>query len=223
MIVTAADARTTSLTGRVPCVCAVQHQAPILVAVTGGPGAGKTAALEAAARMLCQHVSFCPEAASILFSGGFPRSTDPATRRAGQRAIYHIQRELEWLAQESASAALILCDRGTVDGLAYWPGTPAELFEGVGSSQDEEISRYGAVIHMRTPSLDGGYEQQGGSRIEDAKEAADIDRQIADAWRDHPRRFMIESNSDFLHKITETLRLIETLVPPCCSQLGRSA
>jgi hypothetical protein len=43
-----------------------------LVAVTGGPGAGKTAVLELAARSLCEHVAILLEAATIVFGGGFP-------------------------------------------------------------------------------------------------------------------------------------------------------
>jgi hypothetical protein len=45
---------------------------PRMVVITGGPGAGKTALIEVARRHFCHHVGFSPEAASILFRGGFP-------------------------------------------------------------------------------------------------------------------------------------------------------
>ena len=68
-----------------------------------------------------------------------------------------MQRELE-AAAEALSPAVVLCDRGTVDGEAYWPG-PGDLWSAVGATLPEQLERYGAVIRLRTPSLEGGYNQ----------------------------------------------------------------
>ena len=65
------------------------------VVLTGGPGAGKTAVLELIRLFFCVHVRTLPEAAGIVFGGGFPRSDRQVLRQAAQRAIYHVQRELE--------------------------------------------------------------------------------------------------------------------------------
>jgi predicted ATPase len=86
--------------------------------LTGGPGAGKTALLEMIRQSFCSHVHVLPEAASIIFGGGFPREDDDRSRRAAQRAIFFVQRELEAIG-DSHNAAVVLCDRGTIDGLAY--------------------------------------------------------------------------------------------------------
>ena len=102
------------------CECTDVHERRRVV-LTGGPGAGKTALLEMIRQSFCSHVKVLPEAASVVFGGGFPREEDPACRRAAQRAIYYIQRELE-ATGDSHNPAIVLCDRGTVDGLAYWPG-----------------------------------------------------------------------------------------------------
>lgn len=75
-----------------PCSCADGRHDPQLVVITGGPGAGKTAVLELARRSLGRHVLVLPEAAGIVFGGGFPSE---AAQRASQRAIFHIQRETE--------------------------------------------------------------------------------------------------------------------------------
>ena len=85
------------------------------VVVTGGPGAGKTALLEMAQRVSCQHVVFLPESASIVFGGGFPRLRDPQARRCSQRSIFHIQDQLETLADTREDVSLVMCDRGTLD------------------------------------------------------------------------------------------------------------
>lgn len=55
------------------CGCPEPSHELRLVVVTGGPDAGKTAVLELAARSFCEHVAILPEAATIVFGGGFPR------------------------------------------------------------------------------------------------------------------------------------------------------
>lgn len=206
----------TELSGTVPCHCAAPHRT-VLVALTGGPGAGKTAVLEVLKRHLCKHLVVLPEAASILFSGGFPRETSGAGRRAGQRAIFGVQRELERLAVEHGGFAVALCDRGTVDGLAYWPESEAAFWEDVGSSRAAEHARYAAVIHLRSPGADQGYEVTSNPvRTESALEAARIDACIHLAWEGHARRTTIESADTFLEKLTRAIDAIRAEMPACC-------
>jgi predicted ATPase len=139
-----------------PCPCRESHRQRRVV-LTGGPGAGKTAVLELIRQAFCEHVTILPETAGILFSGGFPRGTDPRLRRAGQRAIFCTQRELE-ATTDGTNAAIVLCDRGTVDAAAYWPG-PEPFWPAVGSTLKEQLRRYDAVIHLRTPGPGSGYNQ----------------------------------------------------------------
>lgn len=83
--------------GSLPCSCTYERHEPRFVAVTGGPGAGKTAILEMSLRSFCDHVAVLPEAASLVFGGGFPRHDNVVARKAAQRAIFHVQREVEAL------------------------------------------------------------------------------------------------------------------------------
>ena len=126
-----------------PCACDLVH-IPRLVVVTGGPGAGKTALLEVAQRELCRHVVVLPEAASILWRGQFPRRTSLAARQAAQRLIARLQLELQRMTLEEGHAALILCDRGTLDGLLYDPATPEKYFAALGSSARQARTRWSA-------------------------------------------------------------------------------
>lgn len=174
--------------------------------MTGGPGAGKTAVLEIVRLELCEHVEVLPEAAAIVYGGGFPRRKDGPGRRAGQRAIYHVERELERMALEEQRAAVALCDRGTVDGLAYWPGSAESYWAELGTTLAAELSRYAAVIHLRTPA--GHLYSRTSIRIESAEEAQAIDERIALAWRGHPRRFTVPASDDFLDKVERALALI---------------
>ena len=113
-----------------------------LTVLTGGPGAGKTAVLELVRRSLCRHVKILPESAGIVFGGGFPRDDDAECRRAAQRAIFHVQKELE-ATGDAHNPAIVLCDRGTVDGLAYWPGPPGDFWTSTATTRRVRMSTTG--------------------------------------------------------------------------------
>jgi predicted ATPase len=197
-----------------PCECAENHLERRRVVLTGGPGAGKTAVLELIRQYFCTHVKVLPEAAGIVFGGGFPRGPSDSARRAAQRAIFYVQRELEEAAA-AENVAIVLCDRGTLDGRAYWPG-PGDLWSSVATTEEEQLQRYHAVIHLRTPGIDNGYNHDNPLRIESAREAFDIDARIANAWERHPRRFIVESATDFLSKARQAIAILRAEMPECC-------
>ena len=199
-----------------PCECSEVHK-PRRVVLTGGPGAGKTALLELIRQSFCSHVKVLPEAASIVFGGGFPREDDPTCRRAAQRAIFHVQHQLEEAA-DGHNPAVVLCDRGTIDGLAYWPGSMEEFWSSLGTTLEQELSRYDAVIHLRTPAQEQGYNHENPLRTESASVAADIDARILQAWERHPRRFIIESSAEFLDKAATALDVLRGELPECCKR-----
>ena len=199
-----------------PCECREKHDERKRLVLTGGPGAGKTAVLELVRQHFCAHVHVLPEAAGIVFGGGFPRKTTEPARRAAQRAIFYVQRELERGA-EAEPAAVVLCDRGTVDGLAYWPAGD-DLWTSVGTTLSEQLQRYETVIHLRSPTAGAGYNHANPLRIESAVEAAVIDDRIARAWDGHPRRFFIESTPDFLAKAHRAIEILRAEMPACCNR-----
>jgi predicted ATPase len=185
----------------------------LLVAVTGGPGAGKTAVIEVVRKHLEAQVVVLPEAASLLYGGGFPRGDADVERRAAQHAIFHVQRQLERIALARAARPAVVCDRGTIDGYAYWPGSDAEFWEEMGSSRAVEIGRYAAVVHLRTPPAENGYVRGGNPlRIETPEEALAIDARIVHAWAGHPRRTEIPWSDDFLLKVVRAVDAIRDAV-----------
>src|SRR5689334_21463843 len=198
------------------CPCTSSEHTPRLVVLTGGPGGGKTAVLELARRHFCKHVTVLPEAAGIVYGGGFPRRSSIEGRKAAQRAIFHVERELEALVVGERHSAVGLCDRGTLDGLAYWPADAPSWLEELRTSRELELARYAAVIHLRTPPAQAGYNHDNPLRIESAQQAAEIDERIAIAWSGHPRRFFVESTHEFLSKAQRAIELIRQDVPDCC-------
>ena len=68
---------------------------PLTIVITGGPSAGKTALATLLLKELPDDTCVVPEAASILFHGGFPRGKLDFQLNRQQRAIYFVQKELE--------------------------------------------------------------------------------------------------------------------------------
>ena len=190
---------------------------PKQIVITGGPGAGKTAILELARRDLCSHVEVLPESARIVFGGGFPRRDEDGARRAAQRAIYHVQSQLERLGAVSSTTGTVLCDRGTLDGLAYWPGSWDEYFKDLGTTMQRELARYSLVLHLRVPDPQNGYKNDL-LRRESPHQASEIDNRLVEVWAGHPHRVFIDSSADFVRKAQRALAVIRTALTCCASK-----
>lgn len=204
-------------------------QPTIRIVLTGGPGGGKTTAADLFRRELGEQVVVVPEAATMLFSGGFPRYLDPAAVRAAQKAIYYVQVGVEDTQAARYPGRILLCDRGTVDGAAYWPsaaGGPGGLdgtggtgddeddfFVALGTTREAELARYDAVIFFES-AAGAGISIEGGNaaRIEDLDQAVRLDRRLNETWSQHPRFVFVPNNHSFFKKITYGLAAIESIV-----------
>ncbi len=201
-----------------PCACTEINHPTQLIVLTGGPGAGKTATLEFMRKVLCEHIAILPEAASILFGGGFWRLDTVSAHKAEQRAIYHVQNQLQNLVQGEEKWTLGLCDRGTLDSLAFWPGPAEEFFQAIYSTREKEYAKFRAVIHLHSPSEKMGYNHQNPIRIESAEEAARIDEKIHLVWKEHPDYHLIDNALNFSEKVAKTSSLIQSYISSCCKQ-----
>lgn len=187
-----------------------------LIVITGGPGAGKTALLEMAKKVLCDKVAILPEAASIVFGGGFWRLPSTTAKQAAQSAIFHTQVEMETLVTGERKWSVGLCDRGTMDGLAYWPSIEETFWKMGGTTASEEYRKYFAVIHLRSPNDQFGYNHVNPLRVETAIQAGAIDEKIAHAWAGHPNYHVVNSAENFMTKAEAAMKLIEKYIPKCC-------
>ena len=183
------------------------------IVLTGGPGGGKTTAADLFRREIGERVVLVPEAATILFQGGFPRSRDPRAQRFAQTAIFHVQRDLEEVQASLYPGRALLCDRGTVDGAAYWPGEPHDYFNAVGTTLDAEFRRYDAVIFFESAAV-GGATIEGGNpmRNESVEEAVALDGKLRALWSRHPRFVLVPHNPSFFKKISFGLAALESMV-----------
>jgi predicted ATPase len=182
-----------------------------MIVITGGPSGGKTTLIEAIKKELGKEVTTVPEAASLLYRGGLPRAQTISAMTHVQRAIYFIQRELEGLVIDQANTRTIVCDRGSLDGAAYWNNTQTSFFESLNTSEEIEIARYQWVLHLDT-ATSGTYETTNPLRTESFDEAWKLNEKIKKAWAKHPRHLIVPSNADFFSKMALCLRLIQSIM-----------
>ena len=183
------------------------------IVLTGGPGGGKTTAADLFRREIGERVVLVPEAATMVFSGGFPRSTQPLAVHAAQRAIYEVQRNLEDVQAALYPDRVLLCDRGTVDGAAYWPGEPHHFFDEIGSTLERELARYDAVIFFESAAV-GGMGIEGGNPIrnESLEKAVELDGKLRALWMKHPKFVLVPHNPSFFKKISYGLAVLDGIV-----------
>lgn len=187
------------------------------IVLTGGPGGGKTTAGDLFRREMGDRVVLVPEAATMVFSGGFPRLTKADAVHAAQRAIYHVQIHLEEAVMAQHPEQILLCDRGTVDGAAYWPGGSEGFFDDIGTTLERELSRYDAVIFFESAAV-GGMGIEGGNPIrnETLAEAVKLDHKLRTLWSQHPNFMLVPHNPSFFKKISFGLAVLDGIV----SELG---
>lgn len=183
--------------------------------LTGGPSGGKTTVAQALVREMSEQVFIVPEAASILYAGGWPRRKNIDGVRFQQKAIYFVQREVEELLASENRDRLLICDRGSLDGLAYWPDRshPEVYLEAVATNVEREVLRYDWVLHLDTaPS--GGYDLENPLRAETYSEASQLNERIRDAWKAHPKRFIVEAsaNGSFSEKLQRALFIVREIL-----------
>ena len=182
------------------------------IVVTGGPGGGKTTVADLLHRERPDQVVIVPEAATILFEGGFPRVDDPAAERSAQEAIFEVQSKLEDVKRGLYPDRTLLCDRGTVDGAAYWPeesGGPDGFFAALGTTLHEQLARYDVVVFFETAAAGGRQIDIGNPhRIESPEQAVALDRRLQAVWSQHPNYHFVPNRASFLAKMHEALELL---------------
>jgi predicted ATPase len=181
--------------------------------VTGGPGGGKTTALDLFRRELSDKLAIVPEAATVLFSGGITRTCDEQVLKTVQKTIFVLQQNLEEIYHKQYPNRVLVCDRGTLDGQAYWPGAEDEFFKEVNSNLESEIARYDAVIFFESAASSGNdISSNNPVRNESSERAAELDEKLQRIWSRHPNFYFVGSSESFIRKIMFGIMTIENVI-----------
>ncbi len=183
------------------------------IVLTGGPGGGKTTALDLIRRELGERVAVVPETATILFSGGFPRRHEKEACELAQKSIFHVQRNMEDIQRSLYPDRVLLCDRGTIDGAAYWPNGVEDFFTSQNMTMKEEFKRYDAVIFFESAAV-GNFAIDNGNpiRTESNKQAIELDTRLRELWAQHPHFVYVPHQESFFAKIKNAVEAIQKIL-----------
>ncbi len=189
-----------------------------IIAITGGPCAGKTTVLQAIASEYGTAITFAKEAATILFEGGFPQpgkdmEYSDEWHYHFQSSVLELQLHYEELSASYArriGALAVVTDRGRPDSLAYTPGGADEFHLRYGIDLCNEYARYAHVIHLEslaTADPDRYGKENNPYRYEELAQAAILEEAVRDAWSGHPSRTIVEGSN-----ISEKIRVVRRVV-----------
>jgi predicted ATPase len=182
------------------------------IVLTGGPGAGKTVISRQLAAARPDRFVLVPEAATQVYDALQTRwdRLDVEGRRGVQRRIYRLQVEQEHRVGAAHPNKVLLLDRGTIDGAAYWPEGPDDYWRDLGTSLQTEIARYDAVIWMESCAALGLYDGEASNacRFEDAAGAVQSGRLLLKLWAGHPNLKHVGAFVSLEHKLDAVVELL---------------
>ena len=180
-----------------------------VIAITGGPCAGKTSAMG----VLCERLEhlgipalFISEAATELILAGIAPWTCSSML---EFQTHVIARQLEHEAAvfeeaRSADVAAVICDRGICDSHAYLSDDEYSCaLDANGVDHERALARYDAVFHLDSIAKDhpeAYTRDNNGARFENAEEAALVNERVVSAWTGHPSFRVIGNHASFDEK-----------------------
>ena len=182
------------------------------IVITGGPGAGKTAAMSwvrDAFSKLGYTVIFVPETATELISGGVAPWTC-GTNLDYQKCQMRLQLLKEEIFEQGARTMdakklLLVCDRGAMDNRCYMTdGEFSQLLTELGTTETALRDRYDAVFHLVTAAKGAKAHytlDNNTARIETEAQAIDLDDKGIAAWTGHPHFRVIGNHENFEEKL----------------------
>jgi predicted ATPase len=160
------------------------------IVLTGGPGAGKTVISRRIVADRPDRFVLVPEAATQVYDALQTRwdKLDLEGRRDVQRKIYRLQIDQEDRTLAANPGKILLLDRGTIDGAAYWPEGPEDYWRDIGSTIQKELTRYDMVLWMESAAALGLYDGDASNtcRFEDAQGAIESGKLLLKLWGGHP-------------------------------------
>jgi hypothetical protein len=109
---------------------------------------------------------------------------------------------------------LLLLDRGTIDGSAYWPEGPEDYWRDLGTTAAAELSRYDAVVWLQTAAaIPGLYDADASNpcRFEQADAAIASGNLLRALWGGHRRMVEVGAFANLDQKVAAVVEAIDSL------------
>lgn len=190
------------------------------IALTGGPGSGKSTSLECLAKKIEEHnykVFVVPEAATLMFLGGIDLRVVPfKERKVLQTNLMKFMIAMEdaffEIAKASDKDSVIIYDRGLLDPLAFMDKEMwLSIAEDTGWTPSRLRDRYDAVILLLS-AANGAEEhytaENNKARAETPAQAIEIDNKLQEAWLGHPHLRVIGACSEFSDKLRKIINVV---------------
>lgn len=197
------------------------------IVLTGGPCGGKTTVQKRLAKQFAQaagwRVVCVPEAATLILGAGFSIADFSGPKKIClQRAILSAQIALEdalaGAAQALTNGAIMICDRGALDGKAYCSDDQwTQILAETGLSEETLLNRYEGIFHLPTLAGTDAYGQFAADnpcRFESVAEAISTDDRLLEAWARHPRRVILPCDAPVENKVALIAGSVTTPVSP---------
>jgi nicotinamide riboside kinase len=186
------------------------------IVLTGGPGAGKSVIAAALVEAMRPRLALVPEAATQVYTALGTRwdKLDLAGRRDAQTRMYRLQvAQEDRIARERPDRVLLL-DRGTIDGAAYWPDGPEAFWRSLGTTHEAELARYDVVLWLETAAALGLYDgdASNATRFEDPAAAVASGKVLQVLWGEHPRLHHVGAFVSLEDKVAAVKEVIEGVI-----------
>lgn len=195
------------------------------IVLTGGPGSGKTKVLESLVSNYKEKgykVIVVPETATELITNGISPADGTISMLDFQDFVLMTQLSKEavvnrMLEFSKAKDTLIICDRGTLDGLAYVSKDDFELvlrglkLEGINSNVLNLLNAYDLVIDL-VGSKEFYTTENNKARRENPDEAMDIGKKTLKAWLGHNKLKIVLPQERIEDKINKVISIIDDLL-----------
>jgi predicted ATPase len=184
------------------------------IVLTGGPGAGKTVISHHIVAANPQRYAQVPEAATQVYDALQTRwdLLDIEGRRDVQRRIYALQIEQEERISREHPDKILILDRGTIDGAAYWPEGAQAYWQELGTSAEAELSRYDMVIWLETCATLNLYDghRSNARRFESPEAAIESGRLLFTLWQPHPNLHHVAACLTIEKKLATVAAILHT-------------
>ena len=203
----------------------------LMIAITGGPGAGKTTCFD----YLKEHKEklminnfiplFIPETATFLLDNNLTSRSDLLSFQTDiskyqleqeDRVINNCIKSFKNQGNCEKTNYIIFCDRGLMDGKAFLNEEMfSEVMKNTGLKESEIFGRYDYVIHLISPARecpDNYTLKTNKNRTENITEAGIIDKRTEEVWKDHPGYISIGNKAGVPGKYKEVLKLSIDLI-----------